>query len=335
MSHGVPGPLSWIAACFCADAPLTAAPLSAKPKAGSAYKGGRKSSSFGIVGMGTPTGPVGASLSITGGASGGTAGGLSSGGREEGADDGAGKRMSFLVVWRGEVSMEKGETIYVDGVVTCFTFGRMDGHSTGREDIMIVGMADGRILVSLLPLPVRLISPTIPTPVSTKGRALLVEDGVTTHLVGAVDAGGIGGGTVGGLQVGGEPDGASGLFDGESQLTYLDTSRCIRQYLHANEVTTVGMSQNGHWIFTTGSDGCIFMLSTSLRAKEMVDCPDALSLENSLIITEKAQLHALRARMEEVLVYLYVNEQFTQPYLILIEIILKITRTLTFTYIYI
>ena len=68
---------------------------------------------------------------------------------------------NFLAFFRGKISHE-ADIVQLDSPATAVSFGRLEGLATEREPFIVIGLADGRILVAMLPLPVlRVFSSTI------------------------------------------------------------------------------------------------------------------------------------------------------------------------------
>jgi WD40 repeat protein len=83
--------------------------------------------------------------------------------------------------------------------------------------------------------------------------------------------------------------------------SYLCEEKCRILQLHSRGVTAVSFSISGLWIFSAGEDGVIYMIATSVRARDLSDVPEnSRSLQNNYVITEKEALTSMRARMSEV-----------------------------------
>lgn len=236
------------------------------------------------------------------------------------ADEGG---KNFLVVWRGNVS-SSGEVVMLDAPLTALTFGRMDGHSAHRDEFVVMGFADGRVVVSMLPLPLRVFN----------SKATIHSTHISSHfnhqndsdvIIAGVAAGGASMGfasTSGPPSIDGGPsradadphsshgrgpmgsftgngNGGDGIANGDEERV-LDLTQCAKLHLHETEVTEVAVAASGYWFFTAGADGVVFMMSTSMRARDFYDVPEALALENSFVVTEKSNLQALRSRMDDV-----------------------------------
>lgn len=155
----------------------------------------------------------------------------------------------FLITWQNNVSLATGDTVYLDSPVTAIALGTIDAPL--KKPTCVLGLADGRVLISILPFPLRIIS----------------SEFVSTN----------------------------------SQMKFLDEPLCKVLQLHKDAITCVSISLTGLWIFTSGNDGSVYMLSTSTRAKDsMGDIPESLARENDYVVTEKEQLAILRARIADV-----------------------------------
>ena len=57
--------------------------------------------------------------------------------------------------------------------------------------------------------------------------------------------------------------------------------------LHSSGVTAVSISISGLWIFTAGQDGALYMLATSVRARDISEVPEkSRALENNYVLTD-------------------------------------------------
>lgn len=170
-----------------------------------------------------------------------------------GAGVAVGATQRFLMTWEGNVTVSGGESIFLESPVSAIALGTIDAPMKKR--ICVLGLADGRVLVSLLPFPLHTISPTV----------------VTVATLSSPDS------------------------------SYLDESQCKILQLHKDAVSCVAIAPTGLWIFTTGRDGAVHMLSTSMRARDMVELPEKLTVrENDFILTEKEQLNSLRERIGDI-----------------------------------
>ena len=79
----------------------------------------------------------------------------------------------------------------------------------------------------------------------------------------------------------------------------LDEARCRVLQLHNGPVTSTSVSATGFWIFSAGHDGCLFMLNSSLRAREMTEVVEAQSAENQIILTDRLVLKNSLNNMED------------------------------------
>ena len=168
-----------------------------------------------------------------------------------GATGGAAQR--FLMTWEGNVTVNGGESIFLESPVSAIALGTIDAPLKKR--VCVLGLVDGRVLVSVLPFPLQAIAP--PT--------------VTMS----------------------PPD--------QSISSYLDESHCKILQLHKDAVSCVSIAPTGLWIFTAGRDGAVHMLSTSMRARDMIELPEKTTVrENDFILTEKEQLNSLRERIGDI-----------------------------------
>ena len=221
----------------------------------------------------------------------------------EGEDDGvskSGQKRYFLCVWKDMLSIFP-EVINLECAATAITFGRLDGHWTDRKDLLVIGLQDGRVLISLTPIPFRIVTgtPVIPMGVSIRGPAsrtisASIPENDETGATGVTNGNTLAaaGGGVGGIGV------DSSVTERENCI--LDMNLVAKIQLHSAEVSDVAVSASGFWIYSAGYDNTIFMLSSSMRAKDFTEVPEANALENQLLMTEKSHFQYLKSRMDEV-----------------------------------
>lgn len=182
-----------------------------------------------------------------------------------------GKSKHLLAVWYGNVSSTP-HIINLDTPVTAITLGSIDGIES--QDVCVLGLSDGRILISLLPFPVRIIQDTS-IGVLPSSQSIATDDSNQFNV-----------------------------DDTKSQqqtLEHLNETACKSVQLHASSSQSVVISKTGLWIFSAGLDGSIFMLGTSSRAKEMMNIPEHTQApECSIILTDKSRFKTIRERVEEV-----------------------------------
>ncbi len=235
----------------------------------------------------------------------------------------------FLGVWTDTVSLLM-ESLCLDCPATAMMFGRMDGHWSDRLDFLTVGLADGRVLVSLLPLPTRVVlTSTLSMPLScamsvaksSKLRNIkaFFNESSPSSSTNANNSTGL-------LSPLPPPASSSGaaavpkalieshdlkdatgnnspvliIADEAATVKFLDVMVMTQLQLHSREVTSLSVSPSGYWIFSSSADGSLFMTATSSRAKDFTEVPEVAALENGLLVTERSQLQFLRTRMEEV-----------------------------------
>jgi len=200
--------------------------------------------------------------------------------------DEEGKQNSYLVTWKGEIGPQPDDTIKLDTPVLSIALGVLDFHE--KTEICVLGLADGRVLISLLPIPLRVINPS-PSAAVTRGSLgfdLNTHSAVSTSSRHTTAQSTI------------APSKEKGS---DAQESYLDENQCRAMQLHRSGVTSLCCSVTGLWIFTGGADGCTYQIGTSLRARDIPEIPErSRGLENEFVITEREALSTLRTRMSEV-----------------------------------
>lgn len=224
---------------------------------------------------------------------------------------------SVLVVWRKHIN-NSGEldVIALEVPVTALAFGQTDGR--GNTELCILGMTDGTVMISLLPIPLKVFIPhlkpetnnlrfmpiasasedkfalkrNIPSRIASVDvdEADVFDDFIpaSTPLPKAVETPPL-------LAVDKEKE-----KEKEEKINYtFDETKCRVFQLHDGTVSRLCISLSGLWIFSAGHDGCVFMLSTNLKAKELVDAPEASSGENQVILTDRTHLKVQLSRIED------------------------------------
>jgi WD40 repeat protein len=63
----------------------------------------------------------------------------------------------FLCVWKDHLTTNP-DVIYSECPVTALCFGRLDGHWADRKDLLVMGLQDGRVIISFLPIPYKVVN---------------------------------------------------------------------------------------------------------------------------------------------------------------------------------
>lgn len=184
----------------------------------------------------------------------------------------------FLVFWKGNIT-STGETIvYLETSVTSIALSTLGGNPT--VDICVLGFIDGRVLISSLPLPLKVL---IPSP----------QMAFSSHF--HADSPG---------SVNKKITSTTGLLDAnEESEQYLNenSTHCKHIQLHSSAVLSVAISASALWVISTGVDGSIFFLATNTKSKELTEIPEYIfSNENNFISTEKTHLLDLESRLSDV-----------------------------------
>ena len=244
---------------------------------------------------------------------------------------------AFLVLWKDNITSNDGGEVVMEleTPVTAISFGKLD--SRDSPEVCVLGLCNGTVLISLLPLPLRAF---VPSPnkslhnlasFSRDQRSLrdmrstiakpptLVLDGGENSLeddffdlvpieerngargetdIDFLNADGVASpGTIKKKISRGES--FSGYEDRQQQYMTIDSSQCRVLQLHDGPVLHTCVSATGLWFFTCGQDGSIFMLNSSLRAKETVEVVESQSNENSIILTDRVALKNSLNTMED------------------------------------
>jgi WD40 repeat protein len=223
---------------------------------------------------------------------------------------------AFLVYWTGgKIESTKETVLELAHPVTAISFGMLDGRD--MKEICVMGLANGDVVISLLPLPLKVVSDmhidpscdvrymTIgsdsrdpQTPTKRSGRLMPVESGdVPDNADRAATPGAV------------ATPGDSTPLPGNDEMTAAqevanvahtyDEKLCRVFSLHEGAVTRTFVSASGLWIFSAGVDGSIFMLNTNLKAKEQVEVSEAYGHENHIVLTDKAMLKSQQSRIED------------------------------------
>jgi len=210
---------------------------------------------------------------------------------------------SFLVMWKeGTISSMGEEVLELNIPVTAVSFGRMDGRD-GHE-MCVLGLANGDIVVSMLPIPLKVFVPV--------SRKMTVNSEVRFHNIPSssgdytpklstpkmshIDSGDV---YDGNDEIPLMRTSSYASVDEEKTMYTYDESLCRVFSVHEGSVTRTLVSASGLWIFSTGVDGCVFMLNTNLKAKDQVEVAEAYGHENHIILTDKAMLKTQQARIED------------------------------------
>lgn len=212
---------------------------------------------------------------------------LSSSGERPGT---AAKNKCYVGVWSEHISTTV-ELYEMEIPVTAVCFGQLETREV--TEICVLGLANGNVLISLLPLPGRSFVPSV-APTFNPGfysfgsqsvdLAAMRSANITRDSVDFFDM------PTRKASAPGSPHRAQSPPSEAKPSTTIDTSRCREFQLHSSAVTRLNMSQTGHWIYSAGNDGSIFMIACSLKAFEMVDMPESLSSENQIVLTDKPAL---------------------------------------------
>lgn len=254
---------------------------------------------------------------------------------------------SRLVLWTsGHISGKDGDFTSMDlsHAVTAIAFGQLEGRD--NVEFCVLGLVSGSIVISLLPIPLRVYIPTskpdnnmrFSTISSVSGSVDITNfkkptANVMYSRIASVDAndGGMDDfffaegnedtdfpmlapskpktvhssnallGSKNTTATSPQPNLPTADDAGLNTFTF-DETKCKVLQLHDGSVNRITVATSGFWIVSAGSDGSMFMMSTTLRAKEAIlpsDVPEASSQENHIILTDHLQLKLQLSRIED------------------------------------
>jgi len=246
---------------------------------------------------------------------------MSHGGEEP--PQGAGR--AFLVLWKETITSNDGGEVVMEleTPVTAIAFGKLDGRDS--PEVCMLGLSNGTVLISLLPIPLRVfvgtpskplhnlasfsrdqrsvrdMRATIMKPPTLAGDGDSLEDDFFEinpidekkgeHEEADIEFSKTDGSSNSPVPVKKKLSrGDSFNHDDKQQYMTIDTSLCRVLQLHDGPVLQTCVAATGLWFFSCGQDGSIFMLNSSLRAKETVEVIESQSNENSIILTDRVAL---------------------------------------------
>lgn len=214
------------------------------------------------------------------------------------------KKMFLAYFEGGRVAPNNGKVLPVDVSVTSIAFGIADPSKQDPSkpgEMFIMGLADGRILISMLPLPLRVMEDTsllriVARSTTTNMGGMEISSGEISAAADVVtnsedmdaytkdkdastkDA------ALTNLDIAPEHE------DHQVSLYGLDEAKCRSMAVHDGAVVSIKMPPSGNWILTAGFDGCMFMLATTVRARTMENAHEALGGDNTVFLTERSAL---------------------------------------------
>ena len=233
---------------------------------------------------------------------------------------------NFLAVWQDHVS-QAVKLIELEVAPTAIAFGVLEGR--GRDEICVLGLADGTVLVCMLPFPTILVglNAVISTMVSASNSNVLQldqDDDQSVESVSKVATAldsptflnkakrGRARSPTGHHQTNAIEKDKKNVIMNEvrnvhrnslktvSQPETLDFSQCKIHHLHEGPVTKICIAQSGLWMLSAGSDGSMFLLTTqSPKATDSHEPPESIAEENNIIQTGKSELKTHKSRIED------------------------------------
>lgn len=233
------------------------------------------------------------------------------------------KKKHFLAIWKGVVSATP-QMLLLDTAVKSLSLGETDGPD--KLNICVLGLIDGRVLVSLLPLPFFRILDTshsnIPQSVnfiqdpptrlgfgsstskqkggiisSVETENTLKRNGLAISSNVIVDVATESNSVI--LNSSDKIDRLSTEQLSSNFIEQLDDKRCRQLNLHVGSVNEVAITQNGMWIFTAGQDGTIYMYATNKRGLELTQIPLLDALENKYHLMDKTKLSNIYTQLND------------------------------------
>lgn len=220
---------------------------------------------------------------------------------------------AFLVFWTDKIESSKETVLELTHAVTAISFGMLDGRD--EKEICVFGLANGSVLISLLPIPLKIFSDShvehgVDLRFSTinsmsydadiKKSGRLQDDHADSLELGTLSVPstpGRGGGR--GVESNVLKPAVSSEVADEKVAYTIDEALCRVFSLHEGAVTRTLVSASGLWIFSSGMDGSMFMLNTNLKAKEQQEVSEAYGAENQIILTDKAMLKSQQSRIDD------------------------------------
>lgn len=205
------------------------------------------------------------------------------------------KTRQLLAFWKGNAVVNSNPQImHLETDAISIALGSTDGPS-GRVEVCIMGLVDGRFLVSMIPFPLHTVSSSVMT------SCIPQQFGMPgTSSLGSNNNLAIGSGSAA-ISSSSSDDGYTPPNDEARDLQYLNESNCKCIQLHRSPINVVALSATGNWAFTCGAEGVIFMLSMNNKVKDVTEAGEfAGASENTFLSTEKSTLNYLRNRIDEV-----------------------------------
>ena len=213
---------------------------------------------------------------------------------------------AFLVYWNDKIQSQQETILELSHAVTAISFGVLDGRD--EKEICVLGMSNGEVIISVLPIPLRVVSDVSMDP-SADVRHMVITSLSYERKPGRIDGNydasdsqqdGVPSTVTSGGTTPNHPDASSSKSVSDVKIPCtIDKSLCRVFSLHEGAVTHTLVSASGLWIFTSGVDGGIFMLNTNLKAKEQIEVSEAYGHEHHIVLTDKAMLKSQQARIED------------------------------------
>ena len=178
-----------------------------------------------------------------------------------------------LCVFEGMLKAAADKVIdipFIGITAMCVTEGKALTSGHAREGLFVLGYEDGSMLISQLPLPLRKVQSF-----KSLNSFLSISSGIhDLPNVGIAD----------------EDTSESSFLS----LSSIDTQQCKITNDHRGAITALVSSNCGNWLFSGGSDGCLFMYSQNYRAANYAFKTEAGMPESCLIMTELNTLKMLQ-----------------------------------------
>ncbi len=247
-----------------------------------------------------------------------------------------GPKNYFVALWENEISANP-IIAYCDVAIKAISLGRLT--SPDSVDICVLGLADGRILVSTFPIPLLYVNPMNVTSSTTNIKPQLFHAGSISRMGGkkrktgnmsmesvmeSINEAVVPGELAAAVQRSTINDSIADsisnisptkIMNSEDSLSQtvvdkrvgsyavIDETNCKCFRLFVGAITHVGFSQEGDWIFAAGEDNSIHLISTQKRssdeATQKQQLSDVSTVVQQFLMIDKGKMQHLRSKLLE------------------------------------